>query len=178
MANVSKLNGLAVLLALAPLHLAAQNANSDQSGSFRDWSYFVVSDPKECVALSAPTAWTATKDGEVVAAERGDIRFYISFYPGETSVGVPSFGAGYPLSTAGQVEVTIGGSAFVFLPDADIDRAYAWSQPNDDAGVIAAMKAGAQATVVGHSARGKTTTDTFSLIGFTAAYEKARELCR
>jgi len=40
------------------------------------------------------------------------------------------------------------------------------------------MRKGSDATVTGVSARGTTTIDTFSLRGFTAAVEKAEELCK
>ncbi len=165
-------------LAATPPGLSAQESGTDASGTFRDWSYFVVTDPKECLVVSAPTEWVATFEGAVVEAQRGDIRFYVSILPGDSGAGVPSFGAGYPLAPSSQVTVTVQDSAFTFLPNADVDRQFAWSRPEDDARVIAALKAGAEATVVGTSARGKVTTDTFSLLGFTAAYEKAQALCR
>lgn len=162
-------------VATAPLSGVAQDVGA--TGTFRDWSFFVVSTPKECLVVSTPTGWVATLDGKTVPAQRGNIRFYISVMPGDSGTGVPSFAAGYPLSPSGQVKVSIGDTDFIFLPNADVDPEFAWSQPDDDVRVVAAMKAGADATVIGHSARGKTTTDTFSLRGFTAAYNKAREMC-
>jgi methyl-accepting chemotaxis protein len=47
----------------------------------------------------------------------------------------------------------------------------------DDASLVAAMKRGADATVVGRSSRGTQTSDKFSLIGFTAAVEEAATRC-
>jgi hypothetical protein len=43
---------------------------------------------------------------------------------------------------------------------------------------VAAFRRGSEATVVGRSARGTETSDTFSLLGFTAALEDAEARCR
>ena len=169
---------VAALIAVAGIVSGVQAQSTSASGTFRDWSYFVIAEPKECLAVSAPRSWSVTQDGETVTAQRGDIRFYISIQPGDGGAGVPSFGAGYPLAQSARVEMKIDGTTFYLLPNADTNAEFAWAQPEDDSGIIAAMRGGAEATVIGQSARGKVTTDNFSLFGFTAAYEKAQELCQ
>ena len=47
----------------------------------------------------------------------------------------------------------------------------------DDRIIINAMKAGKGMTVVGYSQRGTETTDTYTLIGFTKAYEALQKDC-
>ena len=47
----------------------------------------------------------------------------------------------------------------------------------DDSIMINAMKAGKSMTVVGYSQRGTETTDTYTLIGFTKAYESLQKDC-
>jgi invasion protein IalB len=55
---------------------------------------------------------------------------------------------------------------------------WAWpANPADDAKIVAAMKRGANATLVGVSSRGTQTKDTFSLTGFTAAVDDAQKRC-
>ncbi len=165
-------------IGLSGPEFAVQAQNTEASGTFRDWSYFVIAEPRECLVASAPRSWTVTQNGETVSAQRGDIRFYISILPGENTTGVPSFGAGYPLAQSEQVEMKIDGTTFYLLPNANTDTGFAWAQAEDDSRIIAAMQGGAEATIIGQSARGKVTTDNFSLFGFTAAYKKAQELCQ
>ncbi|HSF92412.1 MAG TPA: invasion associated locus B family protein [Paracoccaceae bacterium] len=143
-----------------------------------DWSVYVDSATKVCFVVSQPTKSEAKRGGQSVTARRGDIRFHIAVIPGINVGGEPSFMAGYPLRTDGSVEVQIKGEKFDMFPDPAVNAEYAWPDPAQDANIIAAMKKGADAIVTGISARGTTTIDTFSLRGFTAAVEKAQELCK
>ena len=69
----------------------------------------------------------------------------------------------------------MGGSEFQLF----VDGEWAWTRsPEDDAAIIAAMKAGADAVVTGVSSRGTKTEDTFSLLGFTAAVDDAGQRCK
>ena len=145
--------------------------------SSTDWAIYVVENPKECFIVSAPTTWRAERGGQAVDVRRSDIRFYISIIPSENIANEPSFMAGYPLRTDGTVEMRIGSSNFTLFPNPEINAEYAWSKPEDDSALIEAMRGGADAVITGVSQRGTTTIDTFSLIGFTAAIERARELC-
>ena len=47
----------------------------------------------------------------------------------------------------------------------------------DDRIIIDAMKAGKQMTVIGYSKRGTETTDIYTLIGFTSAYNSLQKDC-
>ena len=51
-----------------------------------------------------------------------------------------------------------------------------WSM-KDDRLIIDAMKAGKELTVVGYSQRGTETTDIYTLIGFTNAYNSMQKDC-
>lgn len=142
------------------------------------WSIYVADNPKECFLVSTPTSWSAQRAGESVTVSRSEIRFYISIIPSEDVNFQPAFLAGYPLKPDATVEMSINDDTFTLHPNADLHREYAWPRPDDDAGLIEAMKGGSEATVIGTSTRGTVTTDLFSLIGFTAAIEKAVELCQ
>ncbi|MEX0970295.1 MAG: invasion associated locus B family protein [Paracoccaceae bacterium] len=154
---------------------AAQEATLTESST--DWAIYVVENPKECFIVSAPTTWRAERGGQAVDVRRSDIRFYVSVIPSENIANEPSFMAGYPLRNDGTVELRIGSSSFALYPNPDINPEYAWSKPEDDGALITAMRGGSEALVTGVSQRGTTTFDTFSLIGFTAAFERATELC-
>lgn len=139
-----------------------------------DWSVFVEESPKQCWVVSAPKQVVNTQDGRVVAVTRGDIYMFVSFWPESDQLGEVSFMGGYPFADGSTVALTVGDSAFELFTDGEI----AWAAtPEDDRRIATAMKRGTEAKVVGLSARGTTTTDTFSLMGFTAAYDDALKRC-
>lgn len=139
-----------------------------------DWSVFVEDSPKQCWVVSAPKQVVNTQDGRVVAVTRGDIYMFVSFWPDSDQLGEVSFMGGYPFADGSTVSLTVGDSAFELFTDGDI----AWAaSPEDDRRIATAMKRGTEARVVGLSARGTTTTDTFSLMGFTAAFDDAQKRC-
>ncbi len=132
------------------------------SGIVAHWS---VSKPKETIN---------TRGGKVVAVNRGDILFFVSYRPSANVSGEVSFTGGYPFKKDSPVTVTISGKTFqLFTKDE-----WAWARPEDDAKLIAAMKSGAEAIVVGMSSRGTRTEDKFSLLGFTAAVDDAAKRCK
>ena len=167
---------MTAVLAASAAPLAAQELAMVDSET--DWSVYVAESPKECFIVSKPTDWSAQRDGQAVTVRRGDIRFYISIIPGEQIASEPSFLAGYPLKQDAPVEMRVKDSTINLYPNAEINVEYAWPRPDDDVNLITAMRGGSEATIIGTSARGTVTTDTFSLIGFTAAYEKAQEMCQ
>jgi len=68
----------------------------------------------------------------------------------------------------------ISGNKFELFTEGE----WAWpATPADDAKIVAAMKRGADATVIARSGRGTQTSDKFSLLGFTAAEEAAAKRC-
>jgi len=164
------------VLGMAAMPLAAQELAMVDSET--DWSVYVADSPKECFIVSKPTNWSAQRDGQAVTVRRGDIRFYISIIPGEQIASEPSYLAGYPLKQDAVVEMKVKDATINLYPNAEINAEYAWPRPDDDTNLITAMRGGSEATVIGTSARGTITTDTFSLIGFTAAYDKAQEMCQ
>ena len=167
---------MTAVLAASAAPLAAQELAMVDSET--DWSVYVAESPKECFIVSKPTDWSAQRDGQAVTVRRGDIRFYISIIPGEEIVSEPSFLAGYPLKQDAPVEMRVKDTTINLYPNAEINAEYAWPRPDEDANLITAMRGGSEATIIGTSARGTVTTDVFSLIGFTAAYEKAQEMCQ
>ncbi len=144
-----------------------------------DWTVQIVSeDPKVCFIITQPTKSEARRNGQVVTVSRSEIRFTISVIPSQSVAGEPAFLAGYPLKPDGAVKMEIGAVNFVLFPDTSVHAEYAWPAPSDDAKLIAAMRKGSDAVITGVSKRGTTTIDTLSLRGFTAAIEKANELCK
>lgn len=163
----------AMALALCAGAASAQET-SNRVAAKTDWSIFVEDDPTQCWIVSAPKETVNTRDGRVVAVRRGDIYMFVSFWPETEKLGEVSFMGGYPFRDGSTVQLTVGDSEFELFTDGDI----AWAAtPEDDRRIATALKRGVEAELVGVSSRGTQTTDTFSLMGFTAAFEDAQQRC-
>ena len=163
----------AVALSLAATGAMAQDTEN-RVGANTDWSVFEEAGSGECWAVSAPKESSVTQDGRLVAARRGTILMFVSYWKGEGGAGQVSFAGGYPFRDGSTVSMTIGSNSFELFTEGET----AWSRgAEDDAKIIAAMKRGAKAVVVGFSSRGKRTEDTFSLLGFTASVDDAKARC-
>jgi hypothetical protein len=152
----------------------AQQESTNRVNSNSDWSVFVEDNPTQCWIVSAEKESVNTRDGRVVAARRGDIRLFVSFWPQSEKKGEVSFTGGYPFRPGSTVSMQIGNSTFELFTDNEL----AWAaSPADDAKIITAMKRGSSAILSGVSGRGTATRDTFSLLGFTASLEDAEKRC-
>ena len=100
---------------------------------------------------------------------RGPVLFYV-FKDG--SAEYVRIDAGYPYNSDEYVKVTIDNTNYQFFGEDDS----AWSM-KDDSVIINAMKKGKSMTVVGYSQKGTKTTDTYTLIGFTNAYNSLKNDC-
>lgn len=142
-------------------------------GTEGDWTAFSASSPKECWAVSAPKSTENTRDGKRAEVNRGDIRLYVAYRPGQA--GEVSFAGGYPFAADSTVDVNIGGQVFKLFTEGES----AWTgSPADDAKLLSALRAGSSAIVSGRSGRGTVTKDTFSLSGITAMTNQAQAACR
>ena len=82
--------------------------------------------------------------------------------------------AGYPYDQNKIVEVMIDKSLYKFSSEEGTPET-AWTDKDKE--VIYAMKKGIELTIFGISTRGTKTTDTYTLNGFTAAYNKLINDC-
>ncbi len=105
--------------------------------------------------------------------QRDPVAVFVTHRPAQGAVGVVSITAGYPYDETKPVRVEIGGEAFAMFSRGDT----AWARDEDDPKIVAAMKRGSNMIVYGVSARGTETRDTYSLIGFTRAYDAATGAC-
>jgi len=102
-------------------------------------------------------------------SKRGTVLFYVFK---DDSTEYVRIDAGYPYDSNKYVKVSIDGNNYQFFGEND----YAWSM-KDDRLSIDAMKAGKALTVIGYSQRGTETMDTYTLIGFTDAYNSMQKDC-
>ena len=142
----------------------------ERVGDFSDWSAFQFSEDGSaaCYMASQP------KNSEGNYKRRGDIYAIVTHRPGENRRDEVSIIAGYTFKKDSSVEVSIGSKKFqLFTQD---DGAWAPDKESDKA-LVQAMIKGATMVVKGTSSRGTLTTDTYSLRGFTKAYQAINKAC-
>ncbi|WP_370399822.1 invasion associated locus B family protein [Sulfitobacter sp. JB4-11] len=162
------------LAALIGTGAAAQDQSTNRVAAKTDWSVFVEDNPTECWGVSTPKETVNSRDGRVVAVNRGQTLLMVFYRPSAGAKGQVAFTGGYPFADGSTVNLNISGNSFELFTDGE----WAWpATTEDDARIITAMKRGADAIVTGQSGRGTNTKDTFSLLGFTAAIEDAAKRC-
>ena len=163
---------LALMLAVP---VEAQDTTDNLVAANTDWSTFEAENPRECISVSAPTTSTLTDaNGNPTQGRRGDIYLMVFYRPGADVNGQVTFTGGYSFASGSTVDLTVGDATFQMFTEGE----WAWpATPEEDARVVAALKRGTEAVLRGRSGRGNITTDTFSLLGFTAGVEEAENRC-
>ena len=167
--------GFALALAgFAGTGVLAQSQSTNRVAAKTDWSVFVEDNPTECWGVSTPKEMVNSRDGRVVAVNRGQTLLMVFYRPSAGAKGQVAFTGGYPFASGSTVNMDISGNTFELFTDGE----WAWpATPDDDKKIITAMKRGATAIMTGRSGRGTQTKDSFSLLGFTAAVEDAAKRC-
>lgn len=160
---------VAALLLLAVTAGPAHAQNPEYLESHRDWHSFQMTEN------GAPVCFMATRptDSRGDYTRRGEIALFVTHRPGQGSQDVVSLHTGYPYRSGSGASARIKDKSFTFFTSGEIAFAHA----EDDRRLIDAMKAGADIVIEGTSSRGTLTTDTFSLRGFTAAYDQISTNC-
>lgn len=143
----------------------------DLLGSFRDWDTFKITNDrghKQCYMISTPTASSPK------GANRGSIYLTITHVPNLKRKNEVNTVIGYPFKLNSEATVVVGKRRFQMFTSGD----GAWlSTPNQDTQVVNVMKKGSSVVIRGTSKRGTRTADTYSLMGFTAAYNTITKAC-
>jgi hypothetical protein len=156
--------------------MAVPAAGQTRVDAKRDWSIFEAGEgaSKVCWIVSQPKSSSASRGGQTVEVNRGDIFLMVAIRPADNVRNEVSFLSGYPFREGSNVTVTVGSDNYTLFTNGE----NAWTQSGaEDDQITAAFRAGSEARVEGESSRGTTTRDVFSLSGFTAALDAARERC-
>lgn len=146
------------------------NAQGQQSlGQFTDWSAYTANGAsgKVCFVISQP------KLRQPEGLNRDPAYFFVSHRPGDSVRNEVSVQVGFPLKPGSTVDIDIKGAPFRLVTQ---DQR-GWSNGQDDANIVNAMKGGAEMIVKSTSGRGNVTTDTYSLKGVSAALDAAAGAC-
>jgi hypothetical protein len=162
------------LAAMLAAGVSAQEQSTNRVAAKTDWSVFVEDNPTECWGVSTPKETVNSRDGRVVAVNRGQTLLMVFYRPSAGAKGQVALTGGYPFASGSTVSMDISGNTFELFTEGE----WAWpATTDDDSKIITAMKRGANAILSGQSGRGTKTKDTFSLLGFTASVEDAAKRC-
>ena len=160
-----------IALVLTPLLSLGALAQTPQFlGSHRDWNVysFTEDSQKICYMASEP------KKQEGDYTRRGNPAVLVTRRPGSPAVDEVSVQPGYSYLEGSEVEVNIGGREFILFTRDE----HAWTKSEEaDQALINAMKRGSDMTVRGTSVKRTYSVDTYSLLGFTAAYQAMLDAC-
>jgi len=137
---------------------------------FKDWTVFTTTQNNKeiCYIASLPFK----KDGNYKSRGEPFLTVTRIFDSNFDEVNVSS---GYPYKKEKDVEISIGKRKFVLFSHEE--KAWAYNR-SDDMAIVEQMKKGVKLKVTGYSQLETYSTDTYSLLGFTEAYEEMLFLCK
>ena len=163
-----------LLIILLPFIFILTSANAEENlkslGKFKDWQSFVLlkEGVKTCFAQSIPVVKAPKK------FKRDPSRLFVSFRPAENIKNEVSVTNGYEFKLKAPVEAKSGKKSY----DLFSKGRFAWVVDNkDETKLITTMKKASRLMIVGNSVKGTQTTDHYSMMGFTKAYNTAKKSC-
>lgn len=145
------------------------NRHDGLQASFKDWSVYKVlqGDRYFCYLLSVPIH----KAGDNIL--RAEAYFVVNDIEDEANEITAVSGFNYKKTT--NIEVSFGAQKYYLLPY----RATAWAySKNDDIDIIKDMQKNDEFIISSITEKNQIIHDTYSLIGFTQAYFKLKEICK
>jgi len=161
-----------LLIILFSFVFNSANAEEDLKslGKFKDWqSYVLLKDGiKTCFAQSIPVVKAPKK------FKRDPSRLFVSFRPNEKIKNEVSVTNGYEFKLKAPVIAKSGKKSY----DLFSKGRFAWvKEDKDDIKLISTMKKASRLMIVGNAEQGTRTTDHYSMMGFTKAYNSAKKNC-
>ena len=144
--------------------------NLKSIGKFKDWESFTLlqNGNKICFAQSIPVVRAPKK------LKREPSRLFVSFRPAENIKNEISVTNGYEFKIKAPVSAKSGKKSY----DLFSKGKFAWVVDNDDEKkLIVTMKKASRLMIVGNTNKGDQTTDHYSMMGFTKAYNTAKKSC-
>jgi hypothetical protein len=159
-----------ILIILFSFAFSATNAeeNLKSLGKFKDWESFVLAQDgnKICFAQSTPVVRAPKK------LKRDDSKLFVSFRPAESIKNEISVTNGYEFKLKTPVAAKSGKKKYNLFSKGR----FAWVVDNaDEIKLIATMKKASRLMIIGNSSKGEQTTDHYSMMGFTKAYNSAKK---
>ena len=161
---------LYIILFFIIFSFATAEENLKSVGKFKDWESFILSkdENKICFAQSIPVVRAPKK------IKRDPSRLFVSFRPNENIKNEVSVTNGYEFKLKTPVAAKSGKKSF----DLFSKGCFAWVvDSEDESKLIATMKKASRLMIIGNTKKGDQTTDHYSMMGFTKAYNTAKKNC-
>ena len=161
---------LYIILFSIIFNFANAEENLKSIGKFKDWESFVLSKEgnKICFAQSIPVVRAPKK------LKRDPSRLFVSFRPSENIKNEFSVTNGYEFKLKAPVTAKSGKKSY----DLFSKGRFAWVVDNkDETKLIVTMKKASRLMIIGNTDKGDQTTDHYSMMGFTKAYNTAKKSC-
>ena len=146
------------------------NANTPKStGKYKNWESFSAETEKGkiCFAQSIPTKRAPS------SVKRGSSRLFVTFRPGENVKDEVSITSGHSYK-ASTVTARSGKNNFAFFSQ----DSFAWLlDSREEQSFVKLMKRATNLIVKARTVKGAETTDHYSMMGFTKAYNTAKKIC-
>ncbi len=159
-----------IVILLFTFGIANAEENLKSLGKFKDWESFVLLNEgvKVCFAQSIPIVRAPKK------IKRDPSRLFVSFRPAENIKNEISVTNGYEFKLKAPVAAKSGKKSF----DLFSKGRFAWVVDNEDEiKLISTMKKASRLMIIGNTEKGDQTTDHYSMMGFTKAYNIAKKSC-
>ena len=166
--SIKKIFYIALFFTIFNFANAEENLKS--VGKFKDWESFVLlqDGSKTCFAQSAPVVRAPKK------LKREPSRLFVSFRPDENIKNEVSVTNGYEFKLKSPVTAKSGKKAY----DLFSKGRFAWVVDNkDEQKLIVTMKKASRLMIIGMTEKDDQTTDHYSMMGFTKAYNTAKKSC-
>ena len=148
----------------------ANAENLKKIGKFKDWEAILLikDSEKVCFAQSKP----------VLQSPKGlvrEARLFVTFRPNNKITDEISATSGYEYNSQNSIKAKSGKNKYKF----DIAKdGFAWIAENKiEKKMIKTMKKGSRIMITGYNQSGSQTIDHYSLMGFTKAYNAAKQSC-
>ena len=151
-------------------NIANAEENLKSIGKFKNWESFVLAQDgnKICFVQSNPIVRAPKK------LKREASRLFVSFRPAENIKNEVSVTNGYEFKLKAPVAAKSGKKNY----DLFSKGRFAWVVDNEDEiKLISTMKKASRLMIIGNSNNGEQTTDHYSMMGFTKAYNSAKKSC-
>ena len=174
-ANINRLKDyknmrvMSLLVVSAALFVFSPAYAQQLDNVYGDWSVFTIkqSNKKVCYIASAPKKKTGNY------RKRDEPYVLITHIKG--NVDEASTSSGYPYKKGSEVNFSIGRKKYKLFTKGELAWAY---DTAEDATIVKSLKKGMKLMVKGTSLKGTYSNDTYSLKGFTKAYNRMKALCK
>tara|TARA_B100001057_G_scaffold217257_1_gene217430 strand:+ start:1649 stop:2149 length:501 start_codon:yes stop_codon:yes gene_type:complete len=158
------------ILAILVLYTLNASANTPRStGKYKNWESFTAETDKGkiCFAQTIPTKRAPS------SIQRGQSKLFVTFRPSEDIKDEISLTSGHDYKTS-TVTAASGKKKFSFFSQ----KNFAWLlDDQEEKSFIKLMKRATNLIIKARTTKGAETTDHYSMMGFTKAYNTAKKTC-